>query len=298
MDNSDTKQPADVETAPRKPSRLRRAIKRAFKIGLGAFIAAHLYVLYLGLFPAPTTMTMMQRSAAGETIKRDAVKLHDISPYLIAAVIAAEDGRFCSHHGIDRKALEKAIEDNKAGGRRRGASTITQQTAKNLFLWNGGGVARKAAEAYAALLIDLLWSKETIMEHYLNIAEWGNGIFGAEAAAQARFGKSAKDLSKREAALLASVLPSPNKWRLDPPGEFVAGRAGTVQARMNVTGSQGYGDCVLNGHPGYDARDFAGVKVKPPTEEIPDAVAAEGEPEISEAPSDDGLYDNAPGDGG
>ncbi len=198
---------------------------------------------------------------AGETLQRKNVSLDKISPFVIAAVIAAEDARFCSHHGIDRAAIEKAIEDNKKGGRRRGGSTITQQTAKNLFFWNGGGMARKAGEAYAALLIDLVWPKTTILQHYLNIAEWGDGIFGIEAAAQARFGKPAEDLSAYEAALLASVLPSPNKWRLDPPTTFVQGRARTINARLMVTAREGFGDCVLLGHPAYKRANFGATSV-------------------------------------
>ena len=218
---------------------------------------AHLYILSFAFLPAPQTWTMTGRLMAGDTLSKTRVELDDISPYLIAAVIAAEDARFCTHHGIDREAIEKAIEHNKKGGRRRGGSTITQQTAKNLFFWNGGGILRKAGEAYVALLIDALWPKSTIMQHYMNVAEWGDGIFGAEAAAQARFGKSASALTSYEAALLASVLPSPNKWRLDPPSEFVTGRARTINARLKVTAREGYGDCVLKNHQGYSPAKFA-----------------------------------------
>ena len=115
--------------------------------------------------------------------------------------MGGEDSRFCEHPGIDFEAVQDALDDNAEGGRRRGGSTITQQTAKNVFLWNGGGYFRKAIEAYFALYTNVVWGKRRTMEIYLNVAEWGDGIFGAEAAAQARFGKSAKDLTKREAAL-------------------------------------------------------------------------------------------------
>ena len=206
---------------------------------------------------------MTGRVLSGESLQRQNVKIEDVSPLLISAIIAAEDARFCSHPGIDREAIEKAIEDNKKGGRRRGGSTITQQTAKNLFFWNGGGIARKAGEAYAALLIDALWTKKRIMEHYLNIAEWGDGIFGAQAASQARFGKTASALTSHEAALLASVLPSPNKWRLDPPSEFVRGRAHTVNARSKVTAREGYADCVLLKHPAFNRNDFRAATPPP-----------------------------------
>jgi len=202
-------------------------------------------VLVQGVLPSPRTLTMTQRVLAGQTLQRQNIKLEDVSPHLIAAVIASEDARFCAHHGIDFDAVEKAIEHNKKGRRRRGGSTLTQQTAKNLFFWNGGGMARKAGEAYTALLIDAAWPKTKIIEHYLNIAEWGDGIFGAEAASQTRFGKSAKDLTAYEAALLASVLPSPNKWRVDPPSPFVSSRARTINARLKIIAREGFGDCVL-----------------------------------------------------
>ena len=160
-------------------------------------------------------------------------------------MIAAEDAQFCAHEGIDVAAIQKALEERADGQGLRGASTITQQTAKNAFLWNGGGLARKGAEAWFATLIDFAWGKRRVMEHYLNLAEWGDGLFGAEAAAQARFSKSARDLSMREAALLAAVLPSPNKWRVDPPGPYVRKRTGTLQARMRVVAGEGLAVCVL-----------------------------------------------------
>ena len=236
---------------------IRRLLKRAALIVMILFGVAHLYVLVLGFFPSPRTWTMTGRIMAGETLQRQNINIEDVSPFLISAVIAAEDARFCSHHGIDRAAIEQAIEDNKKGGRRRGGSTITQQTAKNLFFWNGGGMARKAGEAYAALLIDAVWPKTIILQHYLNIAEWGDGIFGIEAAAQTRFGKSAKDLTAYEAALLASVLPSPNKWRLDPPTAFVKDRARTINARLKVAARQSLGECVLLNHPDYNRAKFS-----------------------------------------
>lgn len=187
---------------------------------------------------------MVQRSLDGEEVRRDWTRLEDISPYMVQAVMAGEDSRFCEHDGLDWAAIEQALEDNQEGGRRRGGSTITQQTAKNVFFWNGGGYIRKAGEAWFASLIDFTWGKSRVMEVYLNIAEWGDGIFGVEAAAQMRFGKSARDLSPQEAALLAAVLPSPNKWRLDPPSAFVRKRAGILRQRMKTIQSSGYAACI------------------------------------------------------
>jgi len=152
----------------------------------------------------------MQRGLSGEDIRRDWTRLEEISPYMIEAVMGGEDSRFCEHHGIDWQAIEQAFEDNQNSGRRRGGSTITQQTAKNVFFWNGGGYIRKAGEAWFASLIDFTWGKSRVMEVYLNVAEWGDGIFGVEAAAQTRFGKAAKDLTRKEAALLKKQL----SWRL------------------------------------------------------------------------------------
>lgn len=220
-----------------------------FRILAGLFVAVHLYALALVWLPIPGTVLMLQRAAGGEAVRRDAVPLSEISPHLVRAVIAAEDTRFCDHNGIDMQAIEKALAERRQGRRTRGASTITQQTAKNVFLWNGGGVPRKLGDMWMGVFIDQFWGKARVMEAYLNVAEWGDGLFGAEAAAQARFGKSAADLSEREAALLAAVLPSPNKWRLDPPGPYVSKRAGTLQARMRVVRSQGLAACVLGDEP-------------------------------------------------
>jgi len=209
------------------------------------FAAFHLYAFVLKFVPVPGTILMAQRAIAGENIKRNWTRLEDISPFLVSAVIAGEDARFCQHHGIDLDAIQDAISDNQSRERRRGGSTITQQTAKNVFLWNGGGFIRKVPETWMASFIDYVWGKQRVLEMYLNIAEWGDGLFGAEAAAQNRFGKSANDLNPREAALLASVLPSPNKWRLDPPGDYVNKRARTLQTRLYVVRNEGYADCVL-----------------------------------------------------
>lgn len=223
-----------------------RGVRIALKFLGGVFLGVHLYALALILLPAPGTPLMVQRMAEGETVRRSAVPLDEISPHLVRAVIAAEDSGFCTHNGVDPEAIALAIEEYRAGKGLRGASTITQQTAKNLFLWNGGGLLRKAGDAWMAVFIDFAWSKRRVMEHYLNVAEWGDGLFGAEAAARARFGKPASDLTVREAALLAAVLPSPNRWRLDPPGPYVRQRAATLEARMRVVSSEGLDTCVLD----------------------------------------------------
>ena len=218
---------------------------RVIKLLALVFVLAHAYALAMKWAPVPGSILMMQRTLAGEDFRRAIVPLEDISPKLVTALIAAEDSRFCSHNGIDFEALQKAVEENQRGGRRRGASTITQQTAKNVFFWNGGGYVRKAGEAWFALFIDGMWGKRRVMENYLKTIEWGDGLFGAEAAARVRFGKRASDLTEYEAALLAAVLPNPHEWRVDPPGPYVRQRAGTLQARMRVVANEGLDDCVL-----------------------------------------------------
>ena len=233
-------QNAGSDNPPKKHLKAKKVFKLIFWIGLALFLILHIYLLALRFLPAPLTLNMMMNS---DPLQRESVTLKSISPHLISAVIAAEDTRFCQHNGIDFEALEKAIEDNQKSTRRRGGSTISQQTAKNIIFWNGGGYLRKAGEAYVTLVVEFIWPKDKIMEHYLNIADWGDGIYGAETAAKVRFGKSAADLSKREAALLASVLPSPYKWRVDPPGDYVQKRVGTVQARMAVVKSDQLDRC-------------------------------------------------------
>jgi monofunctional biosynthetic peptidoglycan transglycosylase len=207
------------------------------------FLAVHLMGLGHIVLPVQGSLNMMLRPQ-GTTLRQQWVPIDDISPNLIQAVIAAEDSRFCDHIGLDFKAIQTAIEDNQSSTRPRGGSTLTQQTAKNVFLWNGGGYPRKAMEAWLALYIDTIWSKRRIMEVYLNIAEWGDGLFGAEAAAQARFGKAASALTRDEAALLAAVLPSPNKWRVDPPGPYVRSRQMTLRQRASVVRRDGLDHCL------------------------------------------------------
>lgn len=222
-----------------------RWIWLATKFCAGLFVTVHVYALILFYAPVPGTANMAIRAIEGEAIQRQWVPLEKISPHLVRAVIAAEDAGFCQHQGVSWLAIKEALAERRETGRLRGASTITQQTAKNVFLWNGGGIARKAPEAWMAVFIDGFWGKRRVMEVYLNVAEWGDGIFGAEAAAQARFGKSAADLTEREAALMAAVLPSPNRYRLDPPGPYVRKQAGTYQARMRVVQSEGLDACVF-----------------------------------------------------
>ena len=161
----------------------------------GGFLALSLLAVFaIGWTGPPPTFNMAGIAMKGVEVRSKWVDLKDISPHLVRAVIASEDQNFCTHDGFDLKEIQKAMQDAENGGDLRGASTISQQTAKNVFLWNGGGWFRKGLEAYFTVLMEKMWSKPRIMETYLNVAEWGDGIYGAEQAAQERFGVSAKDL--------------------------------------------------------------------------------------------------------
>ena len=187
--------------------------------------------------PPPFTPLMVIRSIQGEGWQRDWVPLEAIAPALAESVVAGEDNLFCTQAlGFDFAALRGEIGDWMEGERPRGASTITMQTAKNLLLWPGRDPVRKLVEAWLTPQVALLWPKRRVMEVYLNIVEFGPGIYGAEAAARAFFGKSAADLSRREAARLAAVLPSPLTWSAARPSEHVLGRAGVIERRTGQLG--------------------------------------------------------------
>ncbi len=164
------------------------------------------------------------------------VSLDDISPSMGVAVIASEDQNFPDHFGFDWKAIEKAVAHNEKSRRKRGASTVSMQTAKNLFLWDSRSWVRKGFEAYFTLLLESTWSKRRILEVYLNIVEFGDGIFGVEAASRAYFGKPAKRLNPGEAALLAAVLPNPHKFHANAPSDYIRGRQAWILGQMHRLG--------------------------------------------------------------
>lgn len=195
--------------------------------------------------PPPVTFLMVTRLIEGEGLDYRWRSLDRISPRLVQAVIASEDSTFCAHHGFDMKAIEKALKANERGGRVRGGSTISQQTAKNVFLWPGRDWIRKGLEAGYTVAIETVWGKRRIMEVYLNVAEWAPGVYGAEAAAQHWFGKSADDLTAREAARLAAILPSPRRYNAASPGPYVRRRTSRIQAAMGTVRNDGLASCVL-----------------------------------------------------
>jgi monofunctional biosynthetic peptidoglycan transglycosylase len=213
-------------------------------LGGGFFALSLLAVFAIGWTGPPPTINMAGTAMKGVEVRSTWVDLKDISPHLVRAVIASEDQNFCTHDGFDLKEIQKAMQDAENGGDLRGASTISQQTAKNVFLWNGGGWFRKGLEAYFTVNVEWMWSKPRIMEIYLNVAEWGDGIYGVEQAAQERFGVSAKDLTPRQAAALAAVLPSPNRWKVD--GQYASGRRNTrIQSLMAMVKRDKLDACVV-----------------------------------------------------
>jgi monofunctional biosynthetic peptidoglycan transglycosylase len=199
------------------------------------------FVLALRWLDPPTTSFMLRdRAAAGGDaryrFRHEWIDGRQISPHLKVAVIAAEDQTFPEHHGFDLKSINDAIEDRERGRRVRGASTISQQVAKNLFLWPGQSWVRKALEGYFTVLIEALWPKQRVLEVYLNVAEFGKGVFGARAAAEVFFRKSPARLTAPEAALLAAVLPSPKRMRVNAPSRYVRSRQQWILSQMRGLG--------------------------------------------------------------
>ncbi len=215
-----------------------RRVRRFLLVTAGVLLVAPIVLtLPLNFIQPPTTAVMLwrtgQRLADGKRPvypQRTVVSRSQISPHLRRAVLAAEDDRFYLHLGFDFQEIEKAIQRSQRGGRLRGASTITQQVAKNLFLWEGRSFIRKGAEAYLTLVLELCLTKERILDLYLNLAEWGDGVFGAEMAARKHYRKSARNLSRMEAARLAAILPAPRRW--PPYGSVATRRAEIILGRM------------------------------------------------------------------
>lgn len=224
-----------------RPRRLARRIAVWLAVILVAAPLA-LTLLYR-LVPPPATPLMVIRLLQGHGLDKDWRPLERISPHLQRAVIASEDGKFCSHWGFDWDAIDNAIDRYEAGGKVLGASTISMQTAKNLFLWPGRNFIRKGLEAYLTLYLEAVWPKDRILEVYLNIAELGPGLYGAEAAARRHFGKSAAELTAREAALLAAILPDPLDRDPARPSAYVARRAALIDARADQVRLGSGGGC-------------------------------------------------------
>ena len=208
---------------------------------IGPVIAVALY----RFVPPPMTYLMVQRMFEGHGFDRRWVPLNRISASLVRSVSGAEDSRFCEHHGFDLNAIQKAMEHNEAGKKLRGGSTISQQTAKNVFLWPHRDWLRKGLETWFTVLIEGIWGKPRIMEVYLNSIEWGPGLYGVEAAARANFHMSASQLNPDQAARLAAIIPKPLAWKAVRPGPYIQKRGGHIAAAAGTVRRDGLAACVL-----------------------------------------------------
>ena len=234
--------PGTFGRRPRRRSWAARLRRVCLALGLIGLVVPLLAVLALRWVPPPTTAFMVQSARAGaEAPGRAAAGYRwtawdDIAPHAALAVIASEDQRFPDHHGFDVDAIRAALEEAREGERLRGASTISQQTAKNLFLWPGRSFVRKGLEAWLTVLVELCWSKQRILEVYLNVAEFGDGLFGITAASERFFGKRPAELRPDEAARLAAVLPNPAWLRADDPSPYVRARESWIREQMDALG--------------------------------------------------------------
>lgn len=230
-----------------RPPFARRWLRRVVWLGVVVAALPILQVLALRFIDPPFSTFMAIRQVDAWTSGEGDFRLHyqwrdldRIASSLPVSMIAAEDQNFAKHRGFDLEAIEKARAHNASGGRMRGASTISQQTAKNLFLWSGRSWARKGLEAYYTLLMEALWPKTRILEVYVNVAEFGDGIYGAQAAAKHHFGKNADQLGAGESARLAAVLPSPQRYSASRPGPYVQRRAQWIQRNARQIGGASY----------------------------------------------------------
>jgi monofunctional glycosyltransferase len=244
----------DVSPKPYEPYRRPSYHKEWLQV-TGGILCGIFVLTFLSVFPfrwinPPSSSFMMQRSFhfwwhdEDRSVERAWVDWEEISPHMKVAVIASEDQRFAEHNGFDMEAIEEALDEQQRGEGRRGASTITQQTIKNLYLWGGQSYIRKGIEAYLTVWAEFLWPKQRILELYLNVAEFGNGIYGVETAAQTYFGISAGDLDIGQSALLATVLPSPRRMNPAQPSDYMIQRRNWIIDNMFLIGNNSYLDAL------------------------------------------------------
>jgi monofunctional biosynthetic peptidoglycan transglycosylase len=213
---------------------LKPFLKKLKKLVLILLIAQLVYIVLLKWVNPPITITQFTNWMEGNGLKRDYISYKEMSPNIKLAVMASEDQLFPDHNGFDVESIKKAwSEKNKKRKRVRGASTISQQVAKNVFLWQGRSWVRKGLEVYFTFMIELIWGKERILEVYLNVAEMGKGIFGVEAASRNYFKKPAKKMTRAEAAMIAACLPNPKKFRVQPPSNYISRRYPQIMVQMN-----------------------------------------------------------------
>ncbi len=237
----------EASAMPARRSLARRSLRGLLLLPLIFGLVSVSQVLALRFVDPPLSAMMLERQVggwvSGEWSFRIAYRWRDsaqIAPSLPISLVAAEDQRFPHHHGFDLEAIEKARDHNARGGRLRGASTISQQVAKNLFLWSGRSWLRKGLEAWYTVLIEALWSKQRILEVYVNVAEFGDGVYGAQAAASRFWGKDAAQLTPTQSALLAAVLPAPQRYDAARPGAYVQRRADWIERQARQLGGPAY----------------------------------------------------------
>ncbi len=231
----------------RRGNLLGRIVGWIVQLILAFLILSVLWVVAYRFVNPPITVTMLDDVLAGRGATRDWMPISQIDRDMVRGAIAAEDSKFCSHHGFDFEAIEDAMKRNASGGRIRGGSTISQQTAKNAFLWQSGGYARKGVEAWFTFLIEHLWDKRRIMEVYLNLAETGIGTYGVNAGAERYFGHDASAMSATEAARIAAILPLPKARAAVAPKGFTRRYGNTIAARIPVVANDGLDACVYKG---------------------------------------------------
>src|SRR5436305_10112630 len=264
------------------------------KLIVAFFVISFLWVLVYRFVNPPITSTRLGDLVAGRGATRDWMPIDQIDRDMVRASIAAEDSKFCSHHGFDFQALEDAMKRNASGGRIRGGSTISQQTAKNVFLWQGGGYARKGVEAWFTFLIEHLWGKRRIMEVYLNAAETGIGTYGVNAGSERYYGHDASAMTPMEAARIAAVLPLPKERGAVAPKGFTRRYGNTIAARIGIVARDGLDACVYKGvaAPVNKAPPPVAKKVRPlPGEEYESPKAL---PSVENAVSERAAPSNAP----
>ena len=287
----------------------RRIFGWIVKLVLIFLLGSVLWVFAYRFINPPVTATMLGDVLAGRGATRDWMPIERIDRDMVRAAIGGEDSKFCSHDGFDFDAIEQAMQRNASGGRIRGGSTISQQTAKNAFLWQGGGYFRKGLEAWFTVLTEAMWSKQRIMEVYLNLAETGIGTYGVNAGAQRYFGHDASAMSRTEAARIAAVLPLPKKRGAVTPKGFTRRYGGTIAARIGVVARDGLDACVYQGiTPPRDkapppskapkalpGEEYETAQPLPPLENVVEELpAASDEPLLPEVPAETNVTDPAP----
>jgi monofunctional biosynthetic peptidoglycan transglycosylase len=278
------------------------------RLALAFVVISVLWVLAYRFVPPPITATMVGDFVAGRGVEKDWMSIGQIDRDMVRAAIAAEDSKFCSHDGFDFDAIEQAMQRNASGGRIRGGSTISQQTAKNAFLWQGGGYVRKGFEAWFTVLIEAMWPKRRIMEVYLNLAETGIGTYGVNAGSQRYYGHDASAMTRQEAARIAAVLPLPKKRGAIAPKGFTRRYGGSIAARVGIVARDGLDACVYSGTTAPRDRspppsktpvrtpgdDYETASPPPPTEDVDSAPIEAPDPASEALPPADAVAPDTP----